>query len=131
MKKFFSIIAATIMCAASVLASPKYAVEVNITTKQVTIVQDGKVIKGTRNQNGNLATVKLEKGNADKMLCSLESIKGCSVPSIEPCVVSSDGTITFYGMSYNDPIIKSAFKEAMAYLKKTDQPISVDIYQGN
>lgn len=98
--------------------------------KQVTIIQDDKVVRGTKNNTSALATVKLEKNGSDKMNCTLESIKGYSIPGLDPCTISSDGTASFYGISYKDAAVKGAFREAMSYLKKTDEPITMQIFQG-
>jgi len=130
MKKIISIVAATIISVASAFAGSEYSVEINLTSKQVTIIQDGKVIQGTRNHESILAVVKLERLGDNKLNCTLESVKGISVPDVAPCSISSDGTASFCGLTYTDTAIRSAFREAMAYLKKTDQPIKMQIYQG-
>ena len=113
----------------SAFAEISYNVEVNLTTKQVTILQDGTVIQGKKNNEGELATIQLSKNGTDKIDCKLDAFCGMTIPGIEPCVVGKDGSISFYGLHYSEPKIKSAFKDAMSYLSKTDKPIMVRIYK--
>lgn len=129
MKKLLTLIAVTVIGMTSAFAETTYNVEINLTTKQVTIFQDGKVIQGKRNKDEVLATIQLSKNGSETIDCKLESFGGVSVPGIEPCEVKKDGSVSFYGISYNEPKVKTAFKEAMAYLGKSDKPIKVQIFK--
>ena len=106
----------------------KYSVVVNVTTQRVAIFRDGKLVRGNNDVKGsNLAVVKLEKKDGD-VYASLISVKNLPMTGIESCRVQKDGTLSIYGISYRDKRISQAYREAKAYLDKTDEPIEVTLY---
>lgn len=117
-----------LVCVSMSAWATKYSVEVNVTTQKVAILRDGKLIKGSNDVKGsNLAVVKLEKKDGD-VYASLTSVKSLPMTSIESCRVQKDGTLSVYGISYRDKRISQAYREAKAYLDKTDEPIEVTLY---
>lgn len=117
-----------LVCVSMTAWAAKYSVEVNVTTQKVAILRDGKLVKGSNNVKGsNLAVVKLEKKDGD-VYASLTSVKSLPMTGIESCRVQKDGTLSVYGISYRDKRISQAYREAKAYLDKTDEPIEVTLY---
>ena len=117
-----------LVCASMTAWAAKYSVEVNVTTQKVAVLCDGKLVSGSNEVKGsNLAVVKLEKKNGE-VYASLASLKSVPVAGIEPCRVQRDGTLSIYGISYSDAQISRAYREAKAYLDKTDEPIEVTLY---
>ncbi len=117
-----------LVCVSMSAWAAKYSVEVNVTTQKVAILRDGKLVKGSNVDKGsNLAVVKLEKKDGD-VYASLTSVKSLPMTGIESCRVQKDGTLSVYGISYRDKRISQAYREAKAYLDKTDEPIEVTLY---
>lgn len=117
-----------LVCVTMSAWAAKYSVEVNVTTQKVAILRDGKLVKGSNDVKGsNLAVVKLEKKDGD-VYASLTSVKSLPMTGIESCRVQKDGTLSIYGISYRDKRISQAYREAKAYLDKTDEPIEVTLY---
>lgn len=117
-----------LVCVSMSAWAAKYSVEVNVTTQKVAILRDGKLVKGSNVDKGsNLAVVKLEKKDGD-VYASLTSVKSLPMTGIESCRVQKDGTLSIYGISYRDKRISQAYREAKAYLDKTDEPIEVTLY---
>lgn len=117
-----------LVCVSMSAWAAKYSVEVNVTTQKVAILRDGKLISGSNVDKGsNLAVVKLEKKDGD-VYASLASVKSVPMTGIESCRVQKDGTLSIYGISYRDDKISRAYREAKAYLDKTDEPIEVTLY---
>ncbi len=117
-----------LVCVSMSAWATKYSVEVNVTTQKVAILRDGKFVKGSNDVKGsNLAVVKLEKKDGD-VYASLTSVKSLPMTGIESCRVQKDGTLSVYGISYRDKRISQAYREAKAYLDKTDEPIEVTLY---
>ena len=61
MKKIFSILAIVLGFATSALAKSEYSVEIDLGTKEVTIVQDGVAIQGKLHTSPAIAMLKLTK----------------------------------------------------------------------
>lgn len=117
-----------LVCVTMSAWAAKYAVEVNVTTQKVAILRDGKLVSGKDEVKGtNLAVVKLEKKDGD-VYASLTSVKNMPMTGIESCRVQKDGTLSIYGISYRDNRISRAYREAKAYLDKTNEPIEVTLY---
>lgn len=117
-----------LVCVTMSAWAAKYSVEVNVTTQKVAVLRDGKLVKGSNVDKGsNLAVVKLEKRDGD-VYASLASVKSVPMTGIESCRVQKDGTLSIYGISYRDARICRAYREAKAYLDKTDEPIEVMLY---
>lgn len=117
-----------LVCVTMSAWAAKYSVEVNVTTQKVAILRDGKLVSGSNVAKGsNLAVVKLEKRDGD-VYASLASVKSVPMTGIESCRVQKDGTLSIYGISYRDAKISRAYREAKAYLDKTDEPIEVTLY---
>lgn len=124
-KKMLSL---ALVCASMSAWAAKYSVEVNVTTQKVAILRDGKLVKGSNVDKGsNLAVVKLEKKDGD-IYASIASVKSMPMTGIESCRVQKDGTLSIYGISYQDAKIRRAYREAKEYLDKTDEPIEVTFY---
>lgn len=125
MKKFMLSLA--LVCATLSAYATQYSVEVNVSTQQVAIWKDGKLVKGKAQTSASpLAVVELDKNQSD-VYASLKTIKGVSAPDMGACRVQKDGTATFYGITVQDNRIRTAYREAKAYLDKTDQPILVTL----
>ena len=117
-----------LVCVSMSAWAAKYSVEVNVTTQKVAILRDGKLVKGSNVDKGsNLAVVKLEKRDGD-IYASIASVKSMPMTGIESCRVQKDGTLSIYGISYQDAKISRAYREAKEYLDKTDEPIEVTFY---
>lgn len=117
-----------LVCVTMSAWAAKYSVEVNVTTQKVAVLRDGKLVKGSNVDKGsNLAVVKLEKRDGD-VYASLASVKSMPMTGIESCRVQKDGTLSIYGISYRDAKISRAYREAKAYLDKTNEPIEVTLY---
>ena len=117
-----------LVCVSMSAWAAKYSVVVNVTTQRVAIFRDGKLVRGNNDVKGsNLAVVKLEKKDGD-IYASLTSVKSLPMTGIESCRVQKDGTLSIYGISYRDKRISQAYREAKAYLDKTDEPIEVTLY---
>ena len=117
-----------LVCVSMSAWAAKYSVVVNVTTQRVAILRDGKLVRGNNDVKGsNLAVVKLEKKDGD-VFASLISVKNLPMTGIESCRVQKDGNLSFYGISYRDKRISQAYREAKAYLDKTDEPIEVTLY---
>ena len=117
-----------LVCVSMSAWAAKYSVVVNVTTQRVAIFRDGKLVRGNNDVKGsNLAVVKLEKKDGD-VYASLTSVKSLPMTGIESCRVQKDGTLSIYGISYRDKRISQAYREAKAYLDKTDEPIEVTLY---
>ena len=117
-----------LVCVSMSAWAAKYSVVVNVTTQRVAILRDGKLGRGNNDVKGsNLAVVKLEKKDGD-VYASLTSVKSLPMTGIESCRVQKDGTLSIYGISYRDKRISQAYREAKAYLDKTDEPIEVTLY---
>lgn len=117
-----------LVCVTMSAWAAKYSVEVNVTTQKVAVLRDGKLVKGSNVDKGsNLAVVKLEKKDGD-VYASLASVKSIPMTGIESCRVQKDGTLSIYGISYRDAKISRAYREAKAYLDKTNEPIEVTLY---
>ena len=117
-----------LVCVSMSAWAAKYSVVVNVTTQRVAIFRDGKLVRGNNDVKGsNLAVVKLEKKDGD-VYASLISVKNLPMTGIESCRVQKDGTLSIYGISYRDKRISQAYREAKAYLDKTDEPIEVTLY---
>lgn len=117
-----------LVCVTMSAWAAKYSVEVNVTTQKVAVLRDGKLVKGSNVDKGsNLAVVKLEKRDGD-VYASLASVKSVPMTGIESCRVQKDGTLSIYGISYRDAKISRAYREAKAYLDKTNEPIEVTLY---
>ena len=125
MKKFM--LSFALVCATLSAYATQYSVEVNVSTQQVAIWKDGKLVMGKAQTAASpLAVVELEKKQSD-VYASLKTIKGVSAPDLGACRVQKDGTATFYGITVQDNRIRTAYREAKAYLDKTDQPILVTL----
>lgn len=117
-----------LVCVSMSAWAAKYSVVVNVTTQRVAILRDGKLVRGNNDVKGsNLAVVKLEKKDGD-VYASLISVKNLPMTGIESCRVQKDGNLSVYGISYRDKRISQAYREAKAYLDKTDEPIEVTLY---
>ncbi len=128
MKKIFSILVASLVCLTSSMAGSKYSVEVNLNTSEMTILQDDVAVQGKTNSGESLAMVQVTKDAQQNIECTLQTLKGIQLSDVPPCKLQKDGTISFYGMTFRSDAVKRAFVEAMAYLDKTDEPISVYLF---
>ena len=128
MKKFFLTMVASLVCLTSAWAGSKYSVEVNLNTNEVTVLEDGVAVQGKTNSGESLATVQVTLDAQQNIRCTLQSFKGIELSDVPPCELQKDGTIRFYGLSFKSDAVKRAFGEAMNYLRKTDEPISVYLF---
>ena len=129
-KTLFSLVFA-MGCLNAALAAESYVVEVNVGSRQVTIIKDGEIIQGERNTDSCIAQVNLSKEESGKIACELASVAGVRVPSVGTCTVSQDGTVSFAGLTYTAPVVRQAFRDAMGYLRKSDGSIPVYIYNSS
>lgn len=129
MKKIFSILAIVLGFATSALAKSEYSVEIDLGTKEVTIVQDGVAIQGKLYTSPAIAMLKLTKSTNQDIQCELLSLEDAEFSFLPLCKVSKDGTVEISVISTKLTEAKDAFKVAMKYLDKSDDPIHMYLFK--
>lgn len=129
MKRIFSIFAFALGCIMCAMANNEYRVEIDLGTKEVTVVKDGVAIQGTRHVSPASALLKLSKSTNQEIQCELLSMEDADFSFLPPCRLSKDGTVEIGAFSTKLTEAKDAFKEAMKYLDDSDAPICVYVYK--
>ncbi len=75
MKRIFSIFAFALGCIMCAMANSEYRVEIDLGTKEVTVVKDGVAIQGTRHVSPASALLKLSKSTNQEIKCELLSLE--------------------------------------------------------
>lgn len=129
MKNIFVALLLMLIGTSYAIAKSSYVFDVNINSKEVTIIKDDVVIQGEQHNVDNamaLFRVTKEKGQIHIDLCSIGTTDMRNLPS---CIVSKDGTVRIAGISIKIEAATIAFKEAEKYLDDTDLPIYVFLYE--
>ena len=129
MKRIISIFAIVLGFATTTMAKSEYSVEIDLGTKEVTIVQDGVAIQGKQHERPASALLKLSKSTTQDIHCELLSLEDAVFSFLPPCKISKDGTVEISVFSTKLTGAKDAFKEAMKYLDKSDAPVYVFVYK--